>query len=67
MKFSSTDFRTLRRAADVADAQRELVELAKRRSNKTPERQNWATDRAMIAAFAVIAVILSMLTLTSLA
>lgn len=64
MKISSLDFRTLRHAADVADAQRELVELMKQRSGKAPHRQNWATGPVIVLTIAAIAAI-SMLTLSS--
>ena len=64
MKISSLDFRTLRHAADVADAQREFVELMKQRSGKTPHRQNWATGPVIVLTIAAIAAI-SMLTLSS--
>jgi hypothetical protein len=66
MKISSLDFRTLRHAADIADAQRELVELMKQRSDRAAYRQNWATDPVIVLTVAAIAV-LSMLTLSSLA
>jgi hypothetical protein len=66
MKISLLDFRTLRHAADVADAQRELVELMKERSDRATHGQNWATDPVIVLTVAAIAVI-SMLTLSSLA
>ena len=64
MKISSLDFRILQDAADVADAQRELVELMKQRSGKATHRQNWATGPVIVLTVAAIAVI-SMLTLSS--
>jgi hypothetical protein len=63
MKLSSIDFDTLQRAADVADAQMELVENAKRRS---PTRRSSASSSAAWAAFAALA-LASLLTLTSMA
>jgi hypothetical protein len=66
MKLSSMDFHTLRRAGDVADAQRDLVELMKRRSDRAKRNSSLTGDPVLIVALAAIAV-LSMLTLSSLA
>jgi hypothetical protein len=66
MKLSSMDFHALRHAADVADAQRDLVELMKRRSDRAKRNSPLTGDLAVIVALAAIAV-LSMLTLSSLA
>ena len=66
MKLNSMDFQTLHRAADVADAQRDLVELMKRRSDRAKRSSPLAVDPAVIVALAAIAA-LSMLTLSSLA
>jgi hypothetical protein len=49
MKLTSRDFRSLRQAADVADAQKELVELLKRRSENSPSGPNWRVDAGVIA------------------
>jgi hypothetical protein len=55
MKFTSRDYHTLRQAADVADAQRELVELIKRRENPP---DSWQAEAGIIgAALAVILVV----------
>jgi hypothetical protein len=64
MKISSLDFRILQDAADVADAQRELVELMKQRSGEATHRKNWASGPVIVLTVAAIAVI-SMLTLSS--
>jgi hypothetical protein len=66
MKLSSMDLHTLRHAADVADAQRDLVELMRRRSERAKRSSTLTVDPAVIVALAAIAV-LSMLTLSSLA
>jgi hypothetical protein len=66
MKLNSMDFHTLRHAADVADAQRDLVELMKRRSDRAKRSSALTVDPALIVALVAIAV-LSMLTLSSLA
>jgi hypothetical protein len=65
MKMSALDFHTLRRAADVADAQRELVELARRQADKTKHRRNPGPDPVFVVTLVAIGV-LSMLTLSSL-
>jgi hypothetical protein len=54
MKLTSRDFRSLRQAADVADAQKELVELLKRRSENSPSRPNWRGDAGVIAVALVL-------------
>jgi hypothetical protein len=64
MKLSSVDYEILQRAADVADAQKEFLELSKRRSGRT--RLMPAGYAAVLAALAAIA-LASLLTLTSLA
>jgi hypothetical protein len=65
MKLTSLDLETLQRAADVADAQRQLLELMKRRPDGTmPPR--WRPNPAFLLAAAALAV-LSVLTLNSLA
>lgn len=63
MKLSSIDYEALERAADVADAQRELLQRWKRRSQR---RSSMATGRAVLAALVTLA-LASLLTLTSLA
>ena len=49
MKLTSRDFRSLRQAAHVADAQKELVELLKRRSGNSAGGPNWRVDAGVIA------------------
>jgi hypothetical protein len=63
MKLSSIDYEALERAADVADAQRELLQRWERRS-----RGNSSTvlGRAVLAGLVTLA-LASLLTLTSLA
>jgi hypothetical protein len=50
MKLTSRDFHSLRQAADVADAQSELIELMKRQTQNPPDGQNWQSDAGVIAA-----------------
>jgi hypothetical protein len=64
MKLSSLDYAILQRAADVADAQREFLEHAKRRS--APSKSSTISYGAVLAALAAIA-LASLVTLTSLA
>ena len=66
MRLSSSDWRTLRRAADIAEAQSELVELTKSRSGEFEQEETWMTNPAALVAIAAVFV-LSVLTLTSLA
>ena len=66
MKLSRSDRITLRHAADVADAQRELIEIEKRRSGAARERDNRISALTSIAALAVVAVV-SVVALGSLA
>ena len=63
MKLSSIDYAALERAADVADAQRELLQRWKRRSQRS---SSMVTGRAVLAALVTLA-LASLLTLTSLA
>lgn len=65
MKLSSSDFLTLSRAADVADAQRDLVEMMKSRAAKRRRREN-SLDPALMAAIAVVG-LMSLLAIGSLA
>jgi hypothetical protein len=62
MKLSATDYETLLRAADIADAQRELLQRSKRRSAQARS----TTSTAILAALAALA-LASLLTLTSMA
>jgi hypothetical protein len=55
MKLSTKDLDTLRRAADVSDAQMELMELTRRGSRTSSERRNRMTQ--MIATALAIATI----------
>jgi hypothetical protein len=60
MKLTSRDFRSLRQAAHVADAQKELVELMKRQSENPLSGQKWETDdslKVITAALALLFVI----------
>jgi hypothetical protein len=60
MKLTSRDFHSLRQAADVADAQTELVELMKHRSENPLGGQKWKTDdslKVITAALALLFVI----------
>jgi hypothetical protein len=66
MKLSRSDRITLAHAADVADAQRELIEIEKRRSGAASRRDNRISGPASIAALAVMAVV-SVVALGSLA
>jgi hypothetical protein len=63
MKLSYTDLQTLQRAADVADAQRELVRQAKH--TKAERISLPASDPLMVASIVAI-FLLSLLTFTSL-
>jgi hypothetical protein len=65
MKLTSRDFRSLRQAANVADAQKELVELEKWRSDHVSDQQSWR-DPAAIGVVSALAVVL-IVTLSTLA
>jgi hypothetical protein len=64
MKLSSIDYETLQRAADIADAQTELLERWKRRSAR--KKSYRAGTRLFLAALTALA-LASLLTFTSLA
>jgi len=64
MKLTSRDFRSLRQAAHVADAQKELVELMKRRSENPLSGQKWESDDSLKVITAALA-LLFMITLAS--
>jgi hypothetical protein len=66
MKLSAMDVQMLRDAADVADAQQELMEFMKRRSNRTKRHSPFGGQAAATIALSAIAV-LSALILSSLA
>lgn len=63
MKLSSIDYEILERAADVADAQRELLERWRQRSQR---RSSMVASKAVLLALATLA-LASLMTLTSLA
>ena len=63
MKLSSIDYEALERAADIADAQRELLRRWKRRSRGN---SSMVAGRAVLAALVALA-LASLLTWTSLA
>jgi hypothetical protein len=63
MKFTSRDFHTLRQAADVADAQRELVELIKRRENPA---DSWQGEAGIIGAALAVILVVTVAALTQL-
>ena len=63
MKLSSIDYEILERAADVADAQRELLERWKQRSQR---RSSMVGSKAVLVVLATLA-LASLMTLTSLA
>jgi hypothetical protein len=65
MKLTSLDLETLQHAADVADAQRDLIALAKRRLDESI-RPKSRPNPVFLVAVAALAV-LSLLTLSSLA
>jgi hypothetical protein len=63
MKLSPADLRVLEQAADVADAQRELVRLSNRMA---ANRWGWLTYQPLTLAGALAIALLSLLTLKSL-
>jgi len=62
MKLSSIDYETLERAADIADAQRELLERWKRRAAR--ERSFWVGGRAVLTVLTAL-ILISLLTFGS--
>lgn len=66
MKISPIDLQMLQDAGDVADAQQELMEFMKRRSDGTKRHSPLGSQGAVTMALSAIAV-LSMLILSSLA
>lgn len=63
MRLTSRDFHWLRQAADVADAQRELVEIMKRSENR-PHGQNRQADAGLIAAALALIFVITLAALT---
>jgi hypothetical protein len=63
MKISPADVETLRRAADAADAQMELLEAMKRRSGRALRRGNSPTMMLIGITLAVLSTISLSLTL----
>jgi hypothetical protein len=61
MKLTSREFNNLRQAAKVADAQKQLVELTRRRP---PNPQGWQSDAGMIAAALGVIFVITLASLT---
>jgi hypothetical protein len=62
MKLTSREFHSLRQAVKVADAQRELVELTKKRRPTNP--QGWQSDAGLIAAALGVIFVITLASLT---
>jgi hypothetical protein len=63
MELTFRDFNTLSRAADIADAQSELMELTKHQSEQRTEGQ-WQSDAGVLAAMLVVIFVITVASLT---
>jgi hypothetical protein len=63
MKLTFSDFHTLSRAADIADAQRELMELTKHQSEQRADGQ-WQADAGVLAAMLAVIFVIIVASLT---
>ena len=63
MELTFRDFNALSRAADIADAQRELMELTKHQSEQQTDGQ-WQADAGVLAVMLVVIFVIIVASLT---